>query len=179
MEHARERWPELTNQLLQERGRDERVDHRSYECQGIDREPGEHYGPAAAYMVSRGLDHERVRDASSSLDVADAIRSIDHDIEVLDRSSGTHRRRVAETDLARPRLTRRGPLGREVTMPNAIDTFRAQPAAADAVHERLQEIAALLTHVRTQGRRRGRERRPASGLAAGRSVAQPSLAHCR
>ena len=35
-------------------------------------------------------------------------------------------------------------------MPNAIDTFRAQREAADAVHERLQEIAALLTHIRTQ-----------------------------
>jgi hypothetical protein len=35
-------------------------------------------------------------------------------------------------------------------MPNAIDVFRAQREAADAVHERLQEIAALLTHVRTQ-----------------------------
>jgi hypothetical protein len=35
-------------------------------------------------------------------------------------------------------------------MPNAIDMFRAQRGAADAVHERLQEIAVLLTHVRTQ-----------------------------
>lgn len=35
-------------------------------------------------------------------------------------------------------------------MPNAIDMFRAQRDAADAVHERLQEIAGLLTHVRTQ-----------------------------
>lgn len=35
-------------------------------------------------------------------------------------------------------------------MPNAIDTFRAQREAADAVHERLKEIAGLLTHVRTQ-----------------------------
>jgi hypothetical protein len=35
-------------------------------------------------------------------------------------------------------------------MPNAIDTFRAQREAAGAVHERLQEIAALLTQLRTQ-----------------------------
>ncbi|HEX6465616.1 MAG TPA: hypothetical protein VFZ98_14240 [Vicinamibacterales bacterium] len=35
-------------------------------------------------------------------------------------------------------------------MPNAIDTFRAQREATDAVHERLQEIAGLLTLVRTQ-----------------------------
>lgn len=35
-------------------------------------------------------------------------------------------------------------------MPNAIDTFRAQREAADAVHERLQEISGLLKLVRTQ-----------------------------
>ena len=35
-------------------------------------------------------------------------------------------------------------------MPNAIDTFRAQREAAEAVYERLQEISAVLAAVRTQ-----------------------------
>ena len=35
-------------------------------------------------------------------------------------------------------------------MPNAIETFRAQREAADAVHGRLQEIAGLLADVRSQ-----------------------------
>lgn len=35
-------------------------------------------------------------------------------------------------------------------MPNAIDTFRAQREAADAVYERLQEISGLLAQVRTE-----------------------------
>ena len=35
-------------------------------------------------------------------------------------------------------------------MPNAIDMFRAQREAADAVYERLQEIAGLLKNVRTE-----------------------------
>jgi hypothetical protein len=87
MEQARSRWAELTNQMRESRGRHERVDHRSYERQGVDREPGEHYGPAAAHMASRGLDHERLREVSASLDAGDAIRSIDRDIEVLDRVS--------------------------------------------------------------------------------------------
>ena len=47
IEHARERWATLTNETLERCGRSERVDHRSYERQGIDREPGEHYGPSA------------------------------------------------------------------------------------------------------------------------------------
>jgi hypothetical protein len=40
MEKARERWASLVNEKLRECGRAERVDHRSYERQGIDREPG-------------------------------------------------------------------------------------------------------------------------------------------
>jgi MobA/MobL family len=89
MEHARERWAELTNQMLEARGRDERVDHRSYERQGIHREPGEHYGPAAAPMAGRGIEHDRLSDAVTALDVADAIRSIDRDIELLERASAS------------------------------------------------------------------------------------------
>jgi hypothetical protein len=89
MEHARERWAELTNQMLQARGREERVDHRSCQRQGVDREPGEHYGPAAAHMAGRGVHHERLTGAAASLDVRDAIRSIDRDIELLERASAS------------------------------------------------------------------------------------------
>jgi hypothetical protein len=85
MEHARERWATLTNQMLQARGRDERVDHRSYERQGIDREPGEHYGPAGAHMAGKGLDHERLGHAAVAVDQRDAVRAIDRDIEILER----------------------------------------------------------------------------------------------
>ena len=35
----RERWAQLTNEALREAGLEERVDHRSYRDQGIDREP--------------------------------------------------------------------------------------------------------------------------------------------
>jgi hypothetical protein len=87
MEHARERWADLTNQMLQAHGREERVDHRSYERQGIEREPGEHYGPAGAHMAGRGLDHERLGEAAVVVDVQEAVRSIDRDIEVLERLS--------------------------------------------------------------------------------------------
>jgi hypothetical protein len=89
MEHARGRWADLMNQMLQARGREERVDHRSYERQGIDREPGEHYGPAGAHMAARGSDHERLRDAAASLDVRDTVRSIDREIEILERANSS------------------------------------------------------------------------------------------
>src|SRR4051812_14397616 len=35
-------------------------------------------------------------------------------------------------------------------MPNALDAFRAQREAADAVYERVQEIAKLMAHVRQE-----------------------------
>ena len=37
--NVRERWAQLTNSALREAGIDERIDHRSYAAQGIDREP--------------------------------------------------------------------------------------------------------------------------------------------
>ena len=50
---------------LRELGREnESVDHRSLERQGIDREPGEHYGPDAAHLVERGYDQDRLAGAA-------------------------------------------------------------------------------------------------------------------
>ena len=87
MEHARERWAELTTQMLKAHGREERVDHRSYERQGIDLEPGRHYGPAAAHMVARGIDHDRLDESAARVDRQDAIQAIDGDLERLENSS--------------------------------------------------------------------------------------------
>jgi hypothetical protein len=49
---------------LEQRDRSERVDHRSYERQGLDREPGSHYGPAAAHVLGRGGVHERLDESA-------------------------------------------------------------------------------------------------------------------
>lgn len=80
MEKARDRWASLVNSKLQERGRPDRVDHRSYERQGIDREPGRHYGPAAAHMVGRGLDHDRLTVALDAAERRDATLARAHEI---------------------------------------------------------------------------------------------------
>ena len=52
----RERWATLTNEHLQERGIEARVDHRSLEAQGIEREPQSHLGPAVSGMERRGIE---------------------------------------------------------------------------------------------------------------------------
>ena len=89
IEQARHRWAALTNKALERAGRSERVDHRSYERQGVDRDPGEHYGPAAAHVVGRGDDHDRLGNAVAVLDHEQAIRAIDGQIARLEAARET------------------------------------------------------------------------------------------
>jgi len=58
-----ERWAELVNHKLEERGFAERVDHRSYERQELNREPGTHYGPSASHLAGHGGSHDRLESA--------------------------------------------------------------------------------------------------------------------
>jgi MobA/MobL family len=89
IEYARERWATLTNETLERCGRSERVDHRSYERQGIDREPGEHYGPSAAHVIGRGGDHDRLESAAGRVDDERALREIDDQIAKLQAARDT------------------------------------------------------------------------------------------
>jgi len=50
----RERWAEVANKALEAANSKERVDHRSLEAQGIDREPTRHKGPAIMAIEARG-----------------------------------------------------------------------------------------------------------------------------
>jgi hypothetical protein len=57
---------------------------RSYERQGIDLEPGRHYGPAAAHMAARGLDHDRLEQAVEHAQDRQASLAIDRQIDALE-----------------------------------------------------------------------------------------------
>jgi len=50
----RERWAHHQNRELERHGHQARVDHRSYEAQGVDREPTQHLGPTANDMEKKG-----------------------------------------------------------------------------------------------------------------------------
>lgn len=54
LEQWRERWADVQNRALKEIGSRERVDHRSYEARGIDREPQPKLGPTASEMERKG-----------------------------------------------------------------------------------------------------------------------------
>ena len=52
--HWREAWAHHQNRALERHGHAARVDHRSFEAQGIDREPSAHLGPVASDMERKG-----------------------------------------------------------------------------------------------------------------------------
>ncbi len=58
--HWREAWAEHVNKRLAELDIDARIDHRSLDAQGIDLEPQNKIGPAAARMAGEGLESERL-----------------------------------------------------------------------------------------------------------------------
>ena len=58
IEAIRERWAEIANEKLLEHGIEARIDHRSLEAQGIEREPPTHLGPAVSGMERRGIETE-------------------------------------------------------------------------------------------------------------------------
>ena len=53
IERWRERWADLANERLAEHGHAAGLDHRSFERQGVDKDPGSHLGPAASEMVRK------------------------------------------------------------------------------------------------------------------------------
>lgn len=54
LEHWREGWGQAVNHSLEKAGIEDRVDHRSYADQGIDREPEPKQGPVATEMERQG-----------------------------------------------------------------------------------------------------------------------------
>lgn len=98
LEHARERWAQLTNTTLERCGRHERVAHRSYERQGIDREPGEHFGPGAAHVVARGQSHDRLEAGATMADDQETLRAIEGEIARLEITRQCLVHEVADRD---------------------------------------------------------------------------------
>lgn len=59
LQEWREKWEHLANRHLERHGHKERIDHRSLQEQGIDREPTIHIGPTATELERDGLKTER------------------------------------------------------------------------------------------------------------------------
>lgn len=55
LEYWREHWAALCNSKFEEKGLSERIDHRSYERQGVDILPTIHEGPSVRQMEAKGI----------------------------------------------------------------------------------------------------------------------------
>jgi len=62
LEQWREKWADICNERLKAQGINERIDHRTLEAQGIDREPTIHIGVTAKAMEKAGRDSDRARE---------------------------------------------------------------------------------------------------------------------
>ncbi len=58
-EKWRAAWAAYTNRALEAAGRPERIDHRSYKRQGVDKIPSVHMGPAASQMERPGIQTQK------------------------------------------------------------------------------------------------------------------------
>ena len=59
LEAWRAAWSEICNQVFREKQQHTRIDHRSYERQGIDRIPTVHEGPNVRQMEARGIETDK------------------------------------------------------------------------------------------------------------------------
>ena len=59
LEHWRKTWADMCNAKFAEKGLDVRIDHRSYERQGVDLLPSVHEGPAVRAMEKKGIRTEK------------------------------------------------------------------------------------------------------------------------
>ena len=77
LEQWREQWAHHQNRALERHGHEARVDHRSYEAQGIDREPSQHLGSVASDMERNGK-ASRIGDENRAIANDNAERVSDH-----------------------------------------------------------------------------------------------------
>jgi hypothetical protein len=98
IEHWRERWAEYQNRALEKYGHEARVDHRSLEDQGLDRQPTTHLGPNLQAMedagihTDRGDQNRRIKAANDNLALAKRdLAECDKRIEELRRQLAVER----------------------------------------------------------------------------------------
>jgi MobA/MobL family protein len=113
VEHMRERWEHVANRHLARHGHEATLDHRSYQRQGIDREPELHLGPG---------DAERERQGKRT-------PASDHNHAVRERNAERERQRLDQVVEQRHAQTPR---------PATTQAAHAEPGIAEA-HDRRRE----------------------------------------
>lgn len=133
LERWREEWAHHQNREFERLGLPVRVDHRSFEAQGIDREPESHLGPAAHAMKKRGDDSRIVseNEATQQRNRQRTDRHVEH-LKALARVAAE--RDKFETWAAE----KRGQLDSAQFL-SRLDLTREQERVSGAFEARLQE----------------------------------------
>jgi ATP-dependent exoDNAse (exonuclease V) alpha subunit len=103
LEAWREHWAQTVNRHLEQHGHDARIDHRSLEAQGIDREPEPKQGPIATEMERQGRashagDDRRAAQARNEERAAIAAELATVTAEIIDLDAERARRRPVDRD---------------------------------------------------------------------------------
>jgi ATP-dependent exoDNAse (exonuclease V) alpha subunit len=166
MTDIRQRWAALSNEHLARLGHESKIDHRSLEAQGIEREPTVHLGPAVSGMERRGIRTEvgfRVQEeAREGLERA-------YEIGRLERQSQANSAAilVLDSDIKAALVAREtGAVTLESTQPKR-EPDRASPATTESLN-----LERKLAQDRWLEFRRNYEREEAGKAATGRQAGQ-------
>ena len=154
VEKWREAWEHNVNKQLERHGHDARVDRRTLEAQGIEREPTTHRGPHVDAIERRGAVAENTRQNGDRLDELSQLKAELATVErYIVREEGVYEKRTEFLVMDAPgrEAVAEGGAGQEFTGPEAAnsndpellasvadlaDTLEATPAAAaGAVNE--------------------------------------------
>ena len=143
----RERFASLQNERLRENGIDARVDHRTLEAQGIEREPTRHLGPSATGFERRTGEPSRKRldfeqDAAERLARAKAQGELERQGKALDREITVVERNVIDlSGDVRAALKFRDDLQQIAAMKISLDAIAAQDRAREQAEAERQRQA--------------------------------------
>lgn len=107
LEEWRALWADHVNRALERAGFEVRVDHRSYEDQGIDREPTKHMGKAATEMQRRG-ENSRIDEENREITRRNQqLEQLEKQQQILNRVVAAEAKKITEQRRAQMEAAKR------------------------------------------------------------------------
>jgi hypothetical protein len=85
VENWREAWERTANRYLERHGHEERIDRRTLDAQGIDREPTIHRGPHISAMELKGIETERGNIYRDTFDHTTGLAALKSELAVTEK----------------------------------------------------------------------------------------------
>jgi hypothetical protein len=96
LEKWRENWARVTNEQLKKKGLDERIDHRSYQAQGVAQVPTIHMGAASMEMERKRIETARGNEYREIIRRNQEIKRITADIQDFEKTAENLMREESE-----------------------------------------------------------------------------------